>query len=535
MPTRRDPLLPIRDVLAGAGFVWALQGLLRRPIRLHEAQALVRHRLGSRAADFLALAQRTIFANPSSPYRTLLRIAGCEAGDLEALVRRDGLEAALSTLYQRGVYLIVEELKGREPVVRGSATVELHPAQLLNPESAVHLLMASSGSRGQRRGIPIDLAYIRDVAVNGMLLQAARGSLGWARAIWSVPGGAALYYLIGYGVYGVYPERWFSQVHPSAPGLDPRYRLSGHALRLGALLAGVRMPSPRYVPVDGPLPIVRWMAGCLATGRTPHLDTFASSAARICLAAAETGIDLAGAHFQLSGEPLTEPLLAAIRRAGAEAVSNYGSMEAGSVGYSCLDPQAPDEAHVVTDLNALIQPGSENPDRRLPATALLVTSLRSAAPIILLNASMGDQAELTRRDCGCPLQRIRWDTHLHTIRSFEKLTAGGMTFLDVDVVRVLEEMLPARFGGGPTDYQLVEEGSDAGGSRLCLVIHPSVGPLDPKEVADAFLSMIGSDSGSTRVAELQWRQGGILRVERRPPVPTPSGKVLHLHQVRRSG
>jgi hypothetical protein len=76
--------------------------------------------------------------------------------------------------------------------------------------------------------------------------------------------------------------------------------------------------------------------------------------------------------------------------------------------------------------------------------------------MVLLNLSLGDHARLERRACGCPLERLGWDTHLETIRSFEKLTAAGMNFLDVDVIRVLEEILPARFGGGPTDYQLQE-------------------------------------------------------------------------------
>jgi hypothetical protein len=57
---------------------------------------------------------------------------------------------------------------------------------------------------------------------------------------------------------------------------------------------------------------------------------------------------------------------------------------------------------------------------------------------------------------------LGWTTHLRDIRSQEKLTAGGMTFLDTDLIRVLEEVLPARFGGAPTDYQLVEEEAEEG-------------------------------------------------------------------------
>jgi hypothetical protein len=56
--------------------------------------------------------------------------------------------------------------------------------------------------------------------------------------------------------------------------------------------------------------------------------------------------------------------------------------------------------------------------------------------------------------------------------------------------------------------------------------------LDSGEVADAFLTFIGAESGATRVMELQWRGTQVLRVKRRPPIATASGKILHLHQVR---
>jgi hypothetical protein len=92
--------------------------------------------------------------------------------------------------------------------------------------------------------------------------------------------------------------------------------------------------------------------------------------------------------------------------------------------------------------------------------------------------------------------------------------------------------LPARFGGGPTDYQLVEQADAAGLTRLFLFVHPAVGPLDPGAVADAFLTLLGGESGAARVMELQWRAGQVLRVERRPPIVTASGKILHLHQVK---
>jgi hypothetical protein len=74
-----------------------------------------------------------------------------------------------------------------------------------------------------------------------------------------------------------------------------------------------------------------------------------------------------------------------------------------------------------------------------------------------LNALLGDQAVVLSRDCGCPFERLGWTLHAHTIRSDEKVTAAGMNFSDGELIHVLEEVLPARFGGTPTHYQLAED------------------------------------------------------------------------------
>jgi hypothetical protein len=124
---------------------------------------------------------------------------------------------------------------------------------------------------------------------------------------------------------------------------------------------------------------------------------------------------------------------------------------------------------------------------------------------------------------------VGWTTHLHTIRSYEKLTAGGMTFLDADVIRVLEEVLPARFGGIPTHYQLVEGPADDGRPRVRLLVDPAVGDVDLDAVARAFLEAIGPGAGVERIMSTVWEDADLLRVERRAPLATTSGKVLHLH------
>ena len=215
-----------------------------------------------------------------------------------------------------------------------------------------------------------------------------------------------------------------------------------------------------------------------------------------------------------------------IRAAGAEAVSHYGSAEAGYVGHGCLAGETSDDLHLFQDLHAAIQPdpnGTE-PAGVLPSLTLLVSSLRPTAPLVLLNVSMGDQATLVERACGCPLDALGWSTHLHTLSSYEKLTDGDMTFADADIVRVLEEVLPARFGGGPTDYQLVEEETERGRPRLYLLIHPQVGPVDPAAVIDTLLRAIGQGSGVEPGDGASMAPGGPAFGPREPPRTTDSGK-----------
>jgi hypothetical protein len=66
-----------------------------------------------------------------------------------------------------------------------------------------------------------------------------------------------------------------------------------------------------------------------------------------------------------------------------------------------------------------------------------------------------------------------------------------------------------------------------------LLVHPEVGLLDEEAVIETFLDAIGPGSGSGRVMSALWRARRLLRVERRPPVKTASGKVLHLHVERK--
>jgi hypothetical protein len=510
----------------------ALPPFLRAPIHAEEARALVRQRLARRDQDFLDLVKASIFDNPRSAYRPLLRHSGCEYGDLPGLVSRDGVEGALTRLFQAGVYLTVEEFKGRRPVVRGGRTIPFDPALAVNPHAIPHVAMGSSGSRGTRVGVMFDLAYVRDCAVNRCLAYDAWGGRSWVKAIWVVPGGSGMVDVLEHTLESR-PARWFSHVDPAAPGLAARYRWGAQILYWGSLSTWPPLPRPQHVPVDEPRPIVDWMAEVLRDGRTPHLYTFASSAVRVSQAALDLGVHLRGTTFAVMGEPVTAARLAVIHRAGGRAVVDYGASEIGSFAFGCLAPDAPDDVHFCHDLISVIQPGAGPCAPGLADSALLFSTLRPKAPVIMLNVSLGDRAHLDDRPCHCALANLGWPTHMRAVASFEKLTAGGMTFLDVDVITILEEVLPARFGGIATDYQLIEDEDPLGRPDVRLVIHPRIGPVDAAAVVDAFLAALSRRSGAERVMGLLWRDAKMVRVERRPPYTTPSGKILHLHQVPR--
>ena len=76
-------------------FLIGLRGYLRNTITLAQARDLVKERLTRRTESLLLMAERSVFSLRTSPYRELLRLAGCELGDFVALVNDRGVEGAL--------------------------------------------------------------------------------------------------------------------------------------------------------------------------------------------------------------------------------------------------------------------------------------------------------------------------------------------------------------------------------------------------------------------------------------------------------
>lgn len=523
--------IPTRDDLTSAvRLLTRLPPLLRQTFTQSEVHGLLQRDLANQEANFLQLARTAIFANINSPFRKLLAAANCDYSGLEGLVREKGLEKTLSELYRRGVYLTVDEAKGRRPVVRDNPGFYVAAGDLRNPRLKTDIAVRTGGSRGPGTLVPIDFASFRANSFDAFLDLETRGGLGWRHAFWLVPGSLVLTRFIRYTLCGAGIARWFTLVDPGAAGLHSRYAWSARLLRWAGLLARVRFPPPVHVEILNPMPIVQWMRDVLLAGEIPHLHSYVSCVVRLCQFALDHGISLKGAQFTMDGEPLTAARADTVRQVGAQATIRYASAEISIVGFGCASPAAPDEVHLMADRCAVIQARAES-SADLPTDALLFTSLKPTARLVLLNVSMGDRGVLSQRDCGCALQRLGWTTHLHSIRSFEKLTAGGMTFLDADLVQVLDETLPKRFGGGPTDYQLTDEVAGDGAPLVRLLVHPRLGPLDAAEIRRSFLHAIGQGSGVERIMMSVWRDAGMPVVERAAPKVTAGGKILHVHMT----
>jgi len=102
-------------------FVSRLRSFLRHKITLEDARATVRRRLEERENHFLRLVEKGIFGHAGSPYLPLMKLAGCEMGDIRDMVQARGIEETLQELRRAGVYVDFEEFRAESPS-RGTDT-----------------------------------------------------------------------------------------------------------------------------------------------------------------------------------------------------------------------------------------------------------------------------------------------------------------------------------------------------------------------------------------------------------------------------
>jgi len=506
-----------------------LRKFLQQPLTPAECRRRIEHHLRERDEYFLRLVERRVFAHAGSPYFKLLNHFGIGFEDIAKMVRRHGVEPTLERLYDEGVYVTYQEFKGRQPIIRRGLEFRVKPKDFDNPLLAKHYEARTGGSRSVGTRVVIDFDLLSHEAAYYHLFLTAFDLAVRPLALWFPvpPGSTGIKTVLRYAKLGKAVERWFSQ-NKFVPRLDSwKYFLFSSYAVYSSRIGGLPLPVPEYVPLAEASQVALWLAAKKMEGKPAVLYTYVSSGIRVCLAARELGLDISGSLLRLAGEPYTPAKARVVSEAGCKAACEYSMAEIGCIGILCANPSAPDDVHVTTDKLAVIQrdrPVGSN-GRSIPA--LCYTTLLPSTSKIMLNVESGDYGVLGERRCGCLVGEIGFSQHLHSIRSYDKLTSEGMTFGGSDLISLVEDILPARFGGHPTDYQLVEE-EEAGLSKVSLIVGPRVGPVDEKEIVSTLLTLLRSYPGLKMMAE-QWRDGRTLRVVRREPYATGVAKVLPLH------
>jgi hypothetical protein len=510
-----------------ARFAAELPAFLRQRITPETARAAVTGQLAARETNFLRIVERAVFGFPESPYRFLFREAGCDLGDVQRMVKADGLDATLAGLYDAGVRVSFDEMKGREPIMRGGRTLETTASSFDNPLSARHYESQTSGSTGKATRVNMDLGHVASVASTMILTQEAHGTIGAPVIIYGpgMPCSTAINNILRHNIVGNPVRRWFSPIGSAGASTPLRFRAAQVMIPSMVRAFGGSFPREEFVPFSDAVIVARAAAElaraegrCLVRGAISTHHT-------VALAAVEAGIDLTGVTFSGSGEPPTRAKVNGIRSSGAKYVTGYAMNEAGPLGVPCVNPADQTDVHFLSNRLGLVVRPQTVPGTDDVVDGLSFTSLLPTAPKILINAGSDDFAIVEQRACGCAFGDMGLSTHVRQVRSVRKLTGRGITLVGSEIATIIEEELPARFGGTAQDFQLVEEENSAGSTQLVLLVSPSVTLPDDRIAADALLGALSRGTPGASLGGAMLRSAGAVAVRREKPRPSPRGKL----------
>jgi hypothetical protein len=520
------------DLRIFARYVRRLPAFLGQKLTPEEAPRRIERQLERRQDAFLWMLERGVYGNPRSPYRRLLQAAGVELGDAMSMVREAGLEQTLGSLREAGVYVTLDEFKGRQPLERLGVSLPVGHRDFDNPLLAVHYRSATGGSRGVRRRVSVDLDLLEHEAAYHSLFRTMFRLWDRPFAVWRAipPSASGINNCLRQVKLGAPVARWFTPWKPPLDLESLKFSMfTRYTVRAGRR-SGARLRRPEYCPPEEAHRIAGWLADRKREGRPAVLDTQTALGVRVCLAAKEQGLDISGTFFRFGGEPYTEGKAKVIEESGSTAVCHYTMAETGRIGVACGTPTELDEVHLLTDKLAVLQREKVVGATGVKVGALHYTTLLPSSSKLMINVESDDYGVIEERPCGCPFGELGLTLHLHGIRSYEKLTSEGNHFLGSDLLALVDEVLPARFGGTPTDYQLVEEEVN-GLPKVGIVIRPHLGEILEEDVVSAVLTFLGSQRRNRLMAEV-WRDGQTLGVVRREPYMTAAAKILPLHMAR---
>jgi hypothetical protein len=377
----------------------------------------------------------------------------------------------------------------------------------------------------------MDLDHIISQAPFIMMREHTHGLLNVPTAIWRgiLPDESGLSSILYRYRFGNLPKKWFTPITKQnfKPSLK-NHLATKYIIMMGHLM-GAPMPWPEPVPLEQAIVVARWADRALESHGACLINTHVSMALRVSIAAQEERINLTGATFMGGGEPPTPAKVREITRTGARYIPNYYLADTGVIGSGCANPIEINDMHFFKDGLALIQYPCQVHGSEITVDAFYFTTLLPTSPKIMLNVESDDYGIIETRTCGCPLEGYGYTEHIRQVRSFRKLTGEGVTLVGSEMVRILEEVLPSRFGGSPLDYQLVEEEDERGFTRLTLSVSPSIQFANDEEVIETILEALGRSSVASDLARSIWSQAKALQIKRMEPIWTARGKLMPLH------
>lgn len=520
-------------------FVMGLRKYLNERIEPEDAlelsKKLLKKRINERTENFLNIIEKGIFGYSKSPYLKLLEPRKIDFQKVKRWVERDGIEAALEILLNEGIYFTVDEFKGKTEVNRNGIKFICKENMFDNPFLSYVYEVRSGATRSAGTRVRIDFDYLVQRSLYDAFLLNVHDSLTSPIANWFplFPGAPGINSSLRFTRIGNPPKKWFSQVNKAQVKVNWEKTWGTTLIFLMARIHGVPMAHPEFVSLNNAFKVAQWASTMLNYYPNCVIYTFATSAVRVCMAAKENNLNLKGVRFLVTGETLTMQKRKEIEAAGARAIPVYGISEAGVIAAGCNKNHSNEESdhcHIYKDTTAIITHKYNVPHFEHIVKSLLFTTLLYESPKLLLNVGMGDYGDVYAKSTDCEFGKIGFDTHVSNIRSYEKLTGEGVTFVDTDFIRIIEKELPAKFGGCSTDYQIVEEEDEKGLNRLRLLVNPELGEIDEQKIVTEFIELLRNSESSpeswAQSGTVMWNQARTVRVKRTYPIPTRSGKIL---------
>lgn len=508
---------------------------------LETAKEILSNRIKEREKNFLTIAEKAIFNYSKSPYLKLLDPKKIKFSDVKNWVESEGIEQTLLRLQNEGVYFTVDEFKGKTEVNRNGVNFLCKESMFDNPFISTVYEVRSGATRSAGTRVRIDFDYLTQRSYYDAFLLHAHDSLTSPIANWFpiFPGAPGINSSLRFTKIGNPPQKWFSQVAKTQVKVNWEKRWGTSLIFYLSKLYGAPISKPQYVNLNNAYQIAKWAHDMLEHHPNCVIYTFATSAVRVCMAAQENNLNIKNVRFLVTGETLTAQKKREIEASGAVAIPVYGISEAGVVAAGCNkihNAGESDHCHIYKDSVAIIQHNLNVPHFDKNVNAFLFTTLLFESPKLLLNVGMGDYGTLYTKPVDCEYGKIGFDSHIANIRSYEKLTGEGVTFIDTDFIRIIERELPEIFGGQSTDYQLIEEEDEKGLNRLRLLISPKLGEINEDRVVKVFIDLLKKSESSpeswAQSGSVMWDDARTVRVRRSFPIPTRSGKILPFYLVK---